>query len=199
MTHESNSLLKLYYRPIMCFPAILSTNGPKHVLLGLSQPRYLIGTLRPIKTKCQIYEKSTLSLGPDFQHSLLGNRAAIMSALDRFPRKLITGHAEVFDNLVTYFSAWKRDEHFQNSLLWCLALLSRSQITQAFPFTSSVFTTVDGRNICLVYPLSHSSAPACRCHWCERRVRVQSPMNLLWGKFIRKGRVGKQREKWKGA
>lgn len=70
MTHESNSLLKLHYRPIMCSLATPSTKSLKHVLLGFSEPRYLTCTLKAYKDKMPVLWEVNTILGARFPTQL---------------------------------------------------------------------------------------------------------------------------------
>lgn len=191
--HDSNSILKLLCRPTP-FPW-----HPKHVLLLLSELTYLNGILKAFKDKMSdLWEVNTI-LGARLLTQLTSQQGSYYICSGQTSKKINYWTCwSLWKLLISYFTVWQRDQCFWNIFFWFLAFFFFfPRITQTIPFTSPVLATLDKINICLVYPLSYFPAPACRCYWCERRVRMQPQMTLLWGKVICNGRVGKQREEWK--
>lgn len=106
MMHESNSLLKLHYRPIMCFPATLSMNSLKHVLLGLTEPRYLTGTLKANKGKMpDLWEVNTVP------------EARFATQLTRQQSCHYVSSGQV-SKKTHYWTCWSLWQH--GHILWCL-------------------------------------------------------------------------------
>lgn len=102
-------------------PDTLSNDSLEHVLLLLSELRYLNGTLKAFKDKMTDLWEVNAILGARFPTQLTRQQGSHYVSSVQISKNLITGQAKVFENLVTYFTVWQRDQRFWNSSVWCLA------------------------------------------------------------------------------